>query len=632
MLLPPLFVGREREQQHYQELLGRESPWVLVITGQGGNGKSTLLRRLREQTPKNTPVVLLDFASDALCVDALAVLERVADQLESYCNKQSSLAFKQALQQGREELSANKHMNETIIAREDAMVQGNQLTMSAAINEQHRQVRELVRMALFTLVDTLRPMGLVIMLDTCERLYEAERLVMSEVGSWIMNDLIPALHTHLQRKRRHCFAVVASRMPLSLEAINEQEREHVVLPMLDESAVNEYLQPVGMDMALRKRVYDLTHGHALCVAIIRTLWQERGEQPFTLADLPTLQEHFTERALLKLVGERILDKRLKKPFRELTRYGTLLRSFNLPMLQAVFPELQLQLDQFRQLINYPYVESLHNGRYVFHDLLREIQAKEIREQEPNKWRDYHQSALEHLTQSTPQSPDRYYHAIAYDEEQGISEWWDAVTELHNYDVDDLSALLQAAHDVTLKLSLISQAQRAFLQGRFHYFRYGSQLEAAQDLYEQALGLFRQVGDRLGEANVRKALGDVQQFRKEMPAALESYEQALGLFRQVGSKLGEANCYLAQGRVALAQENYQEALALHTDAYRLYQHIQDGYSQARLLYYRSLVYEAMNEQKLAIADIESALPIAQALNLPFVDLLQQRLGELRGDTH
>ena len=116
----------------------------------------------------------------------------------------------------------------------------------------------------------------------------------------------------------------------------------------------------------------------------------------------------------------------------------------------------------------------------------------------------------------------------------------------------------------------------------------------------------------------------------MQAALASYEQALGLFRQLGSKLGEANCYLAQGRVALEQEDYQKALTLHTDAYRLYQHIQDAYSQARLLYYRSLVYEAMNGKKLAIKDVETALTIAQALNLPFIELLQERLEELKGE--
>ncbi len=142
-----------------------------------------------------------------------------------------------------------------------------------------------------------------------------------------------------------------------------------------------------------------------------------------------------------------------------------------------------------------------------------------------------------------------------------------------------------------------------------------------------MGLFRQVGDRLGEANVLQAMGDVQQFRKDMQAALASYEQALGLFRQVGDRLGEANCYLAQGRVAQQQEDHPTALALQTRAYQLYVEIEDQYSQARLLYYRSFVFESMKQRQQAIEDIETSLAIAIPLNLPFVDLLQERLEEL-----
>ena len=154
------------------------------------------------------------------------------------------------------------------------------------------------------------------------------------------------------------------------------------------------------------------------------------------------------------------------------------------------------------------------------------------------------------------------------------------------------------------------------------------MQAALASYEQALSLYRQVGSKLGEANVLQAMGDVLQFRKDMQAALASYEQALSLYRQVGSKLGEANCYLAQGSVALEEENYQRALTLHTDAYNLYQQIQDYYSQARLLYYRSLVYGALNEQSLAMQDLEAALLISQRLNLPLIAIVQQRLDELR----
>jgi tetratricopeptide (TPR) repeat protein len=61
-----------------------------------------------------------------------------------------------------------------------------------------------------------------------------------------------------------------------------------------------------------------------------------------------------------------------------------------------------------------------------------------------------------------------------------------------------------------------------------------------------------------KANVLKAIGDVQQFRDDRDAALESYEEALKLFRQVGAKLGEANVLATLSRMAVRAGNIEEA--------------------------------------------------------------------------
>ena len=336
---------------------------------------------------------------------------------------------------------------------------------------------------------------------------------------------------------------------------------------------------------MRGRVYDITRGHALCVSIIGTLWQEQDDHPLTLADLPKLQQDFNERALIEYVRKR-LDKRLKAPFRELTRYSVLLRSFNLPMLQDVFAELlpaDTALDLWRKFIDYPYIEKLGNQRYAVHDLLRELQAAEIREQQPTQWQSYHQRALDYLTKLDAHSPDWYYHAIAVDEDEGMSAWWDAMVEPKNYAASNLTALCDAAFDVILKFLPANEANRAFHLGR------------------------------------------VQQLRDQYDDALASYADALRLFQQVGDRLGEANCFLAQGRVALQQDGYRNSLGLHNKAFQLYRDIGDRYSQARLLYYRSFVYEATGERERAIADAEQAGAIARSLNLPY---FQDRLGELK----
>jgi hypothetical protein len=143
----------------------------------------------------------------------------------------------------------------------------------------------------------------------------------------------------------------------------------------------------------------------------------------------------------------------------LTRYGVLLRHFNLPLLKAVFQEWLPEPEAsslFNQLIRYPHVESQGNFYYVFHKLLREILAGYIRVQEPEKWRKYHKLALDFLIlkDESPQpltySPDSYYHLLAWDEKEGASYWNDIKTRASP---EYIEALREVARDKTLQLTL-----------------------------------------------------------------------------------------------------------------------------------------------------------------------------------
>ena len=581
--LENIFVGREDEEKRYQEFLQQTPSWVLMVTGQPGNGKSALLRRYASQTPRAIARVHLDFSNDTLCINALAVLEYCAEQLKA--DPQAIAAFEQALVQARSLLRPPDSIHQSINASDSAQVSGIQLSVSIA-NEQRQQALVLAQSAFLTLVNTIHETCLVILLDTCERLQQTDRYTLNDVGKWLITDMLPRLHSRLAQHNCTCLIVAAGRFPLPFENILIHE---LPLPFLKEDAVEDYLQQVNMnDATLRRQVYELTHGHALCIAIIASLWQERGEQPFTLTDVPTLQGQFTERALLKFIGERILNKRLQTPFYELTRYGILLRSFDLPLLRAVFPELQLRQEQFERLKQYPYVESQGNGYYAIHDLLRELLAGDIRHQEPEQWQMYHQRALNYLEQRTPNMPIQYYHMLALSETRGFAQWYDIVqaTQLRG-ERDQLAALLQVASDKTLELSSRTRAHLTHERGRYNY--YGA----------------------------------------NMQAALESYAHALDLFQQVGDRLGEANCYHALGLMTLQLGEYDESLKLFAESYQLYQDIQDGYSQARLLYYRSFVHEAKGELPLAITDVETALVISQRLQLPFLERFQQRLDDLHG---
>jgi len=86
-----LFVGREREIDVYKKFLAREMPWVLIITGLGGIGKTTLLHQLVEYTSSEatllkTGVVMLDFANEELRNDPLKLLGKLTTDTTPYCD------------------------------------------------------------------------------------------------------------------------------------------------------------------------------------------------------------------------------------------------------------------------------------------------------------------------------------------------------------------------------------------------------------------------------------------------------------------------------------------------------------------------------------------------------------------
>src|SRR5260370_467006 len=359
-------------------------------------------------------------------------------------------------------------------------------------------MRELATEAFYLQIKTFTLERLVMMLDACEWLSEPEGI---EVGQWILNELIPEMHTRIRQKDRRCSVIMFSRVQPRLDVIKGQDQRRLTLPMLGKAEVEQCVEHMGMhDSELRQRVYEVTHGHALCVSIIGDFWQQREAQkePFTIADLPELQvQEFSEIALMRFTNERVL-RQLKPPFKELTQYGVLLRSFDLPLLRTVFPELLPEpeaLERFNQLIHYPYIESRGNYRYAFLELLREALAEVTQRERPEEWKGCHKQALD----SFKEVEDLPRHANCY----------------------------QAIGDV----------QRAL-----------GKLNDALESYEKARMFYQQLGDQFGEANCCQAMGDVQRLHNDLDAALQCYEQCLDLFRQVNDKLEQAKALEARGPV------------------------------------------------------------------------------------
>ena len=154
-----------------------------------------------------------------------------------------------------------------------------------------------------------------------------------------------------------------------------------------------------------------------------------------------------------------------------------------------------------------------------------------------------------------------------------------------------------------------QADTLFEAGRAAHF---GGLPTALNHLEQALKLFREVGDRQGEANTLQEIGDVQRLKNENDSALENYQDALELFRLIGNRLGEANTLLAIGNVQrFKNENYQDALEL----FRL---IGNHLGEANTLLAIGNVQRFKNENDLALENYQDALAL--------FGVVKSRLGE------
>jgi tetratricopeptide (TPR) repeat protein len=106
----------------------------------------------------------------------------------------------------------------------------------------------------------------------------------------------------------------------------------------------------------------------------------------------------------------------------------------------------------------------------------------------------------------------------------------------------------------------------------------SDLVGAAEAYAAALPLYRQIEDRLGEANTLKALGDLKRRTSDLVGAAEAYAAALPLYRQIEDRLGEANTLQMLGQLALAEGDPRAAFRQTLQALRLQEAIEDRLGQ------------------------------------------------------
>ncbi len=112
----------------------------------------------------------------------------------------------------------------------------------------------------------------------------------------------------------------------------------------------------------------------------------------------------------------------------------------------------------------------------------------------------------------------------------------------------------------------------------------ARLSQAEESYARALPIYREIEERLGEANTLKALGDLQVRTDRLSQAEENYARALTIYREIEERLGKANTLNSLGELERARGRPSVAFEFHRQALDQFIQIDGSLGQAAAIGY------------------------------------------------
>jgi CHAT domain-containing protein/lipopolysaccharide biosynthesis regulator YciM len=165
----------------------------------------------------------------------------------------------------------------------------------------------------------------------------------------------------------------------------------------------------------------------------------------------------------------------------------------------------------------------------------------------------------------------------------------------------------ASDDADLKLT---EASRLLDQGIQKFQT--SQFSAALQYWEQALALYREIGNRQGEAASLDNLGNTYLALGQYERAIAFHEQSLPITREIGDRQGEARSLNNLGNAYSSQGQYERAITFHEQSLEITQEIGARQFEAASLASLGLSYKDLGHYQQAIVFLEQALKIMQEI--------------------
>jgi tetratricopeptide (TPR) repeat protein len=199
--------------------------------------------------------------------------------------------------------------------------------------------------------------------------------------------------------------------------------------------------------------------------------------------------------------------------------------------------------------------------------------------------------------------------------------------------DQSSSLHQTLH-ATARAAGNKRGEADALKGMGDIAYAGGESQQAHDLYQQAHEIYQEIGNRRGQADALKGMGDVARLRAEHQHAYHAYRQTHDLCQQIGNRRGQVDALNALGDVADLRGQSPQAHDAYQQAHDLAQEIGYRSGQADALTGLAAVAQGRGEHLPAHDAYQQAHEIYQQIgNLHGLAYALKGLGDvgrLRGE--
>ncbi|WP_341531788.1 CHAT domain-containing protein (plasmid) [Nostoc sp. UHCC 0302] len=153
----------------------------------------------------------------------------------------------------------------------------------------------------------------------------------------------------------------------------------------------------------------------------------------------------------------------------------------------------------------------------------------------------------------------------------------------------------------------AEADRLLAQGMEEFQT--SQFEAALQSWQQALIIYREIKDRLGEGNALGNLGLAYYALGDYTKAIEYQQQSLAIAREIKNRQGEGNALGNLGLAYYALGDYPKAIEYQQQTLAIAREIKNRQGEGQSLGNLGIAYQALGDYSKAIEYHSSRLVIA-----------------------